>query len=538
MSTGNGSVLLDPRSARQALQAARGEDKVDLLLSAPDPEALVQSIPEHELYLAVLEVGPEDASEVVALASPEQFRHFVDLGAWPRRDEGPDPRAVLHWLHLAREGGGHSDRARQRYVDKLAHLDAEMRSLVLRKAMRVHDLQEEEEPAIAEDGRTFRTPEGRYLVEFLPEGGEYGTLKQLLDDLYAEDVLGTTRLLESLRWEMPTELEETARRWRDGRLRDLGFPDLEEALAFYARPGRASSSSSSSSSTSTSTPTPTSTSTSTPTSTALTGRLEPQAATLLESGLSRLGGDPRDRAEEGLVYALNAALVASGVSMDEPEEVRAALADARATLSLGLETLSGGDPDRAAAALAERPIREIFQAGLAEPYRLQSRARRIAQSARLPQAQNVTLLDRPLSDVVDSLQRKRPVWPDPSAPRSRRALASSAEVSEADRLLDEAESVVALLRALGLSPAELGPRAEAAGIAPTALRASDAVRGLALQRLRGAPELPLAEQTGAAPDGFERALDEVLRTARTDEPGADPSRAAPRLREQVLKSFR
>jgi len=138
---------------------------------------------------------------------------------------------------------------------------------------------------------------------------------------------------------------------------------------------------------------------------------------------------------------------------------------------------------------------------------------------------------------VESLQRKRPVWPDPSAPRSRRALATSAEVSEADRLLDEAESVVALLRALGLSPAELGPRAEAAGIAPTALRASDAVRALALQRLRGAAELPLADRPGAAPDGFERALDEVLRTAREEQAGADPSRAAPRLREQVLKSF-
>src|SRR6266849_2294660 len=519
MSTGNGSALLDPRAARQALQAARGKDKVDLLLSAPDPEALVQSIPEHELYLAVLEVGPDDAAEVVALASPEQFRHFVDLGAWPRRDEGPDPRAVLRWLHLAREGGGHSDRAQQRYLDKLAQLDAEMRSLVLRKAMRVHDLQEETDPAVADPGRTFRTPEGRYLVEFLPEGGEFGTLKQLLDDLYAEDVLGTTRLLESLRWEVPTELEETARRWRDGRLRDLGFPELEEALAFYARPSLTSS------------PTPTSTSTS------LAARLQPTAANLLESALSRLDGDARDRAEEGLVYALNAALVASGVSMDEPEEVRAALGDARATLSLGLETLSGGDPGRAAAALAERPVRDIFQAGLAEPYRLQSRARRVAQSARLPQAQNVTLLDPPLSDVVESLQRKRPVWPDPSAPRSRRALATSAEVSEADRLLDEAESVVALLRALGLSPAELGPRAEAAGIAPTALRASDAVRALALQRLRGAAELPLADRPGAAPDGFERALDEVLRTAREEQAGADPSRAAPRLREQVLKSF-
>ena len=59
MSTGNGSALLDPRAARQALQAARGIEKVHLLLSAPDPEALVQSIPPHELYLAVLEVGPD-----------------------------------------------------------------------------------------------------------------------------------------------------------------------------------------------------------------------------------------------------------------------------------------------------------------------------------------------------------------------------------------------------------------------------------------------------------------------------------------------
>ena len=522
MSTGNGSALLDPRAARHALQAARGKEKLDLLLSAPDPEALVQSIPAHDLYLAILEVGPEDAAEVVALASPEQFRHFVDLSAWPRRDEGPDPRAVLRWLHLAREGGGHSDRARRRYLGKLAALDAEVRSLVLRKAMRVHDLQEEAEPPVADPGRTFRTPEGRYVIEFLPEAGEFGTLKQLVDDLYAEDVLGTTRLLESLRWEVPTELEETARRWRDGRLRDLGFPELDEALAFYARPASSSAQRTAA--------------TSPPATSALA--TQRSAANLLEEALSRLDGEARDRAEEGLVYALNAALVASAVSMDEPEEVGAALGDARATLSLGLETLAGAESARAAAVLAERPIREIFQAGLSEPYRLQSKARRIARSARLPQAQNVTLLDAPLSEVVEALQRKRPVWPDPAAPRRRRALATAAEVAEAERLLDEAEAVVALLRALGLSPAELGPRAEAAGVAPTALRASDAVRALALQRLRGAADLPLSEEPAAVPEGFTRALDELLRTARREQTGPDPSRAAPRLREQVLKSFR
>src|SRR3954468_2477639 len=116
----NGSAALSPS---RALAAATGKEKLDVLLSAPDPEALVQSIPDQELYLALLEIGPEDAAEVVALASPAQFRHAIDLSAWPGRDAGPEPAAVLRWLRLAREGAGHSDRASKRYLDKLAGLD-------------------------------------------------------------------------------------------------------------------------------------------------------------------------------------------------------------------------------------------------------------------------------------------------------------------------------------------------------------------------------------------------------------------------------
>ena len=192
----NGSGALAPR---RALAAATGKEKLDILLSAPDPEALVQSIPEQDLYLAILEIGPDDAAEVVALSSPSQFRHAIDLSAWPGQDKGPDPATILRWLRLAREGAGHSDRARIRYREKLSGLDPEMLSLTLRRILRVHDLNEEPEPAVQETGSTYRTPEGRYLVEVL-EGTDYAMAKGLLDDLYAEDVLGTTRLLESLRW--------------------------------------------------------------------------------------------------------------------------------------------------------------------------------------------------------------------------------------------------------------------------------------------------------------------------------------------------
>jgi Family of unknown function (DUF6178) len=505
----NGSGALAPR---RALAAARGKEKLDVLLSAPDPEGLVQSIPDQDLYLAILEIGPDDAAEIVALSSPSQFRHAVDLAAWPGRDAGPEPASVLRWLRLAREGAGHSDRASKRYREKLAGLDPEMLSLTLRRILRVHDLQEESEPQVLETGGTYRTPEGRYLVELL-EGTDYAMAKGLLDDLYAEDVLGTTRLLESLRWEVPTELEEAARRWRDGRLRDRGFPDLEEAASFYARPAAAKSA---------------------PSPAAGTALVAP-VPNLLERALEQLSGDERERAEEGIVYASNAALVANAVRADDFEEVRDTLADARSTLALGLEILSAGDLHRAARVLAERPVRQIFQAGMGEAYRLQARARRAAAAARLPQAQTATLLDPPLSDAVDALSRMRPEFPDPADWRKRRALGSRTDVGRAEELLAEAEAVAALLGALDLSPAALGPIAEAQGIAPTALRASDAVRALALKELRGGSELPLRESAGErpSPPGLAEKLAGLLEDgiARSGHPQA--RQAAQRLRDAI-----
>jgi hypothetical protein len=505
----NGSGALAPR---RALAAAVGKEKLDFLLSAPDPEALVQSIPDQELYLALLEIGPEDAAEVVALSSPSQFRHALDLSAWPGRDAGPEPASLLRWLRLAREGAGHSDRAATRYREKLAGLDRELFSLMLRRILRVHDLQEEEDPPVQDYGRTYRTPEGRYLVELL-EGNDYAMVKGLLDDLYSEDVLGTTRLLESLRWEVPTELEEAARRWRDGRLRDRGFPDLEEATSFYARPA---------------------TTRSAPAKVASTAIAVP-APHLLERALEELSGEERERAEEGVVYASNAALVANAVPAEDFEELHDTLADARRTLSLGLEVLSAGDVHAAARVLAERPIRQIFQTAMGEAYRLQARARRAAAAARLPQAQTATLLDPPLSEVVDALSGLRPAFPDEGDPRKRRALGSRAEVARAEEMLAEAEAVPVLLGALGLAPAVLGPLAESQGLAPTALHASDALRALVLKELRGGTDLPLREsaEERPAPPGFAEKLDELLDAAAARSGHARASAAGRRLRDAV-----
>jgi len=507
VSEGNGSAILDVRGTRRALQSARGKQKLDLILSAPDPEQLVRALPAQDLYFTLIDLGPDDATELVAMASPEQFRHFVDMSAWRGPEEGPRPSEVLRWLRLAREGGADLERFRE----QLMSLDIELLALLLRREVTVHDLTDEEPPP-HDPGMAYFTPDRRFLLEF-KGSSEYATVRQLIDDLYAQDPFGAGRLLESIRWELPTELEESARRWRDGRLRDVGVPEFEEAISFQARPPQGKEER----------PKP-----------APGQALRAAGRPLLDEALDLLSGEELERAEEGVIYAANSALVANRVSLDDPDEVREQLAQARATLSLGLELLSGGEVERAARVLAQTAIRGVFQAGMGEAYRLQSRARKIAASARLPQAQSATVLDEPLESVVQALLRQRPLFHEPGQRRPR-ALGTRADVAAAEALLDEAEATVALLSALGLSPAELGKKAEDAGLGPAVVKASGALRALVESRLRGEPFSlrAAAEEPKEKPAGLDQKLDELLRSAVHDDAGR---RAADRLLVAAAKA--
>jgi hypothetical protein len=505
---GNGSAVLDIRAARRALQGARGKKKLDLILSAPDPARLIAALPSEELYFTLLEVGPDDAPEVVAMATPEQFRHFIDMAAWRGADEGPRTTEVLRWLRLSREG----EAAPEKLRDQLAALDIELLALALRRELRVHDVTEDDQPQPENPGMAFYTPDRRFLLEFTGSA-EYASVRQLIEDLYAQEPFGAGQLIESVRWEVPGELEESARRWRDGRLRDLGVPGVEEAISFYARPAPRSAA---------------------PLEAPATQALTAPARPLLEAALELLSGEDLERAEESAVYAANAALVANRVPLDDPDEVREHLGDARATLSLGLELISSGDPRRAARALIEQPVREIFQTAMGEAYRLQTRARKLSAQARLPQAQSATVLDEPLEGVLQALLRQRPLFHEPGQRRPR-AFASRAEVARAEALLDEGEAVLGVLFSLGIGPGELGRKAEEAGLGPAVVKAGAAVRALVNCALRGEPFSlrEVADESRTDGEGFDRKLDELLGDAARGETGR---RAAERLRAAIKKA--
>ena len=532
MTTGNGNVALqDLRAIRAALGQAQGKRKLDLILSAPDPRALVRALPPQELYLTILDVGMEDSAELVAMATPAQFVHFLDAGCWPKRDAPPDPRKLLKWMTLARAGAAMGDNGTRRFREKLAAIDSELFSLLLRFEVTVHELDENEDQPDTAPGSSWITPDRHYLVEIREDGAGYATLKRLLDDLAEEDPFMVSRTLEALRWDVPTELEEVARRWRNGRLRDLGVPEFEEALGFVARPHKSKTG-----------PALESASARSDSSTALVApaNLPP----LLDRAVAHLSGDDLDHAEQAVAYAANASLVAWNTPLDDSFEVRRVLADARALISLGLELISNGDEAAAARALVEKPVREVFQAAMGQLYRLQSRARAAAQTARLPETQTATVLEPPYALLIDALQATPPAldgvdeWAKQRVGKVQRshAPATLREVAAADALLDEAETLAPLLAGLGLTPERLRAAAEEANLSLSAVRASDALRAAALSDLRGSAfsmkDLP--DRGATHPQGFAARLDALLEKSVTAVPAARQD-AARRLAAALRK---
>jgi len=425
---------------RRGLAERRGKSRVDLLLDQRDPVAAVQALPPDELFHAIQEAGLADAAELVQLASPDQFRTFLDLGAW--RDRAFSPERALPWLKAARPPSLSGEEAVARWREKLAALDPELVSLLLRGTLRVHDLEEEPDPELEADA-WLKTPDGRFVVEIVPAGPDSLTMRRLLDDLYAEDAFEAGRRLASFRQEIEAELAEAELRWRTGRLADLGFPPLEEALSWFARPKAAAA-----------------------------GEAPPglphrppgfwlaahRTPSLLDRAAARLPPESAARFEAELLSAANAVLVADRVDPSDAEEVAGALESARALLEMGLEAASGGDEESASAVLASTPLKRIFQRGFGQLLELHGRAARLAQ----PPLGPGPVLDAPLGDAVAALRLRRPrYFPGLSMPRAEwgapataaftaRPFRSTAEVREALSALEAAEGLLALSRRLGL----------------------------------------------------------------------------------------
>lgn len=409
---------------RLALAQLEGKKRLEAILDSPNPKALVRSLPAQDLFFTIQEVGPGDAGELVALSSSSQFRTFVDLDAWQGYELAPG--RVMDWLRLAREGGDES------FMEKLRALDIEVQELLVRSIVRIVDLEEDGEPDEDFLGPVERTPEGRFLIVFPPEGPDYALAKRLIDELYADDPFVAGRFLYAIRWELESELTDTALRWRNARLADLGFPSPEEAASLYARVDLSAP-----------LPPPAGVPEEAP-----GFYLAPRDADhLLARAMARLGPERQRSVELELLAVLNAALVADSIPPADTPAVRATIESVHQTLSLGLEHFVGSDEARAAELLDRTAVKRIFQIGFTRVLELRWRADRMRRALPLEIERGSFLPDGALRLRLEALFQRRPRYLDPQ--EKMRAFGALEEVDETAAALDEIEAVAAAFRDAG-----------------------------------------------------------------------------------------
>jgi hypothetical protein len=120
---------------------------------------------------------------------------------------------------------------RPAFLRSVEALDSELLALYLRSRIEVF-----QKPA-DDDGWTppggAQTLEGQFFYAAKNESEDLAAVGELLRALFEDDYWSYFRLMQSVIWELDSDLEEWALRWRSGRLQDLGFPAWDEAVSIY-----------------------------------------------------------------------------------------------------------------------------------------------------------------------------------------------------------------------------------------------------------------------------------------------------------------
>ncbi len=360
---------------RAQLAGPRGPQRVEALLEGPEPAAAVAALAPTELHELVLDIGLGEAGPLLALATPAQIQGCLDFECWDA-DRAELARAKPWFAALLELGF-------EKIGQVWAGLDAEWRVLFIQAHVTIYDLFGGEDPDhdstyldVPDDDAppVWMTPDGAFAVRLLGSADDGRLAMAILDDLYRADMGLARHTLLAARSEPTAELEETSYRWRTGRLADLGFVDFYEALELFAplTPEQF-----------------------------LAQASEPDrfvddadhgglplslaekivARSFLARAWDRVPGTEHERLELALVVLVNKVLAAARVRPGDPVAMAAAADYATATVALGLETVTRGDLDRAAAILPTAAMTRLHRVGFTVTQQLARVAKSLAPRA-------------------------------------------------------------------------------------------------------------------------------------------------------------
>jgi len=326
------------------------KERVELILGDPDDKKLTRALHPQELYWLFKEIGAPDAMELLGLANPRQCLFILDMELWKgwsfQEDKG------VEYLGYILKG------SEEHFLEVLPHLDFNILSLLLGRELVVAggigDINTDEERQTDWD-HTF---DDVFLIKFKnPKHSQI--IGSFLEMVCRFDNPLYVALMESVSGEIDIESEEECYHTKSGRLADLGFPPLDEALEIYSRinpdtftPGRSK------------VLVQTGEATSLP-RTILTGAtfLE-RVILLMDSELFRME----------LNYLINTALVADQAHLADTEYMKSVVERVYGYLNIALEYLSQGDETKGAEILSGEYLKNLFRLGFSIVLGLKFRA--------------------------------------------------------------------------------------------------------------------------------------------------------------------
>ncbi len=203
-----------------------------LLNLLPAPEQVIPLIPEAELCFTLKAIGLESAAWILEHATPQQVVACLDLDAWS--GNAPDHGRLDEWMDAI------ADTEEEALLRSIHAVDPELFVLYLKSRVEVTQKPAEWEgwdPPIG-----AQTLDGQFYFGPRRDNDDVAAITKFLKALHQHDYWTYFRMLHGVIWELDTENEEWAGRWRGGRLQDLGFPPWDEAMSIYryvAAPERA-----------------------------------------------------------------------------------------------------------------------------------------------------------------------------------------------------------------------------------------------------------------------------------------------------------
>ena len=355
------------------IHQARGKQKYDLLINAQHVEKLVPQLHPQELYLTINELGAEYSTELLALASPEQLTTLLDLDCW--EEDNLSPILSLHWLQLLLGTG------EEKICQLARQMEPELLVLFLKKHLIITRGLEAYDDDDAENAKRL---EGLYDVQYSSEDAAkiIGAILKIWCDREQESYL---LIMEMIRSENISVLEEEVYQTRSNRLLDLGIIPTIEAKTIYSyldpetfKPGGKSDF-------------------------YLEADSSQHPAALLACGSPRnllaeiLSGTVDHDSACELLFLVNRKMSADKIDLAETEEVAETFQSTYDTLNLALEFLAGADLDKAETIFHNTYLLHLFQLGHSLLKKQQIRGEKIRSNQIYP------FLDYPELLFIDSL---------------------------------------------------------------------------------------------------------------------------------------